>query len=123
MAEASATLVRSRQAIVEHIEQGAYPPRRGETPGRFARLRNVGGTWWRDHPAHLVFDLATPVISKFAGRYPWWFLAVAAASGALVARTRPWRLLSASALLAIAKSTQLSRLVRPALFALRRLRP
>lgn len=120
VSKAVARLARSRQAILAHIEQGAHPPVRGETSDWFARLRNAGSTWWRDHPAHLVLELATPVVSKFAGRCPWWFLGVAAAGGALAARTRPWRLLSASALLAVAKSSQLSRLVLPALSALQR---
>jgi hypothetical protein len=120
VSEAVSRLSRSRLAIIEHIEHTSQQRGRAEPAGRFARLGKAATGWWRYHPAHLVLDLATPVVSRCAGRHPWWFLALAAASGALVDRVRPWRLLSLSALITVAKSTQLASLVLPAISALRR---
>lgn len=115
---AVARLARSRQAIIEQIAQPPQRPEQAEPEGWFARLRAVAGTWWRHHPAHLGVELATPVLSRYASRSPWRFLALAAAGGALVAIVRPWRLLSVTGLLvAVAKSSQFSSLLLSALSA------
>ena len=111
-------LARSRLAITGQIAQPWQATARGAPVGGFPRLKLAARTWWSDHPAHLVLDLATPVVSKYTGRSPWWFLAGAATSGAVVAKVRPWRLLSLSGLLAIAKSSQLPSLLLSALTAL-----
>jgi hypothetical protein len=120
MSEAVARLARSRLAIVEQMRPASQRLAGGQPAGCIARLGHATSAWWRHHPVHLVLDVAKPVVSYFAARYPFGFLAVAAASGALIDRARPWRLLSGSGVIAIAKSLQLSRLVLPALSALRR---
>lgn len=114
--DAASRLARSRLAIIEQIAQPSQRPGPGEPAGWFTRLAAAAGTWWRHHPAHLALELATPVVSNYARRRPWQFLALAAASGALIAIVRPWRLLSITGLLvAVAKSSQLSSLLLSAL--------
>jgi hypothetical protein len=89
---------------------------RGRGNGRFTRFRRAVSAWWRHHPAHLGLELATPALSEYAARRPFRYLGIAAAVGALVMITRPWRMVSATGLLlALAKSSQLSGLVMSAL--------
>jgi hypothetical protein len=115
VSEAVSRLARSRLAFLGHIGPASHPPTRGEPAGWFARLRVAARTRWREHPASVVLELARPVLSKYVRGSPWWFLAGAAASGAVVAKVRPWRLLSLSGLVAVAKSFQLPSLMFSAL--------
>ncbi|MFC5610253.1 hypothetical protein [Variovorax soli] len=62
--------------------------------------RGVARHWWQRHPLHAAGQLARPVLEKYAREEPLKLVAVAAAVGAAVVLTRPWRLLSASALVA-----------------------
>ncbi len=104
------------------IEPAAYEP---GVAGRTAQARRwltsgqrVVGAWWRQHPAHLGVELATPMLSSFAGRRPVVYLGGAAVLGALIVVTRPWRLISATGLVvAILKSSQLSGMVMSAMSA------
>jgi hypothetical protein len=110
-------LARTRAAIARQIELRADGPdaarragadaHEGRPPARwFRRFSAVATTWWRGHPAHLVLDLATPALSRYASRKPRQFAGMAAAAGAVIAIARPWRLLSVTGtLLAVAKST------------------
>lgn len=66
--------------------------------GRFAGLGEAGRTYWANHPARLVVELATPPMSAYAQRRPFTFLALAAVTGAIVVIARPWRLISVSGL-------------------------
>lgn len=76
---------------------------------RFAGLGEAGRSYWQHHPARLVVELATPVLSKYAQRSPIGYLAAAAAAGAVIYLARPWRLISVSGLaLAALRSPQLS---------------
>jgi len=60
--------------------------------------------------------MATPALSAYAARKPVQFLGIAAAVGAVVVVTRPWRLISLTGVLvALAKSSQLSGLVMSAM--------
>ncbi|MEJ8836715.1 hypothetical protein [Ramlibacter sp. AN1133] len=118
MSKAVSRLARSRQAISEQMAQATQRPQRGEAGGWFARLRAAGSTWWRYHPVHLGLQLATPFVSACASRWPWPFLAVAAASGALIAVTRPWRLLAVSGVgAAVARFSRLPALLLSGLAA------
>ena len=84
--------------------------------GWFGYARHALGTWWRHHPAHMGVELATPALSAYAARKPVQYLAIAAAAGALLMLTRPWRLVSLTGVLvALAKSSQLSSLVLSAM--------
>jgi hypothetical protein len=63
--------------------------------------RNMARRWWQRHPLHAAGQLAHPLLQGYASRHPAKLLAGAAAVGSLLALTRPWRLLSGTALLAL----------------------
>jgi len=137
MSDAADKLARTRLAIIEQIHGRERRPERRESADLeqdalhsesrwesirsrpvswFATAKRAAGGWWQQHPAHLGVELATPVLSDYAGRKPVQFLAIAAAVGAVVVITRPWRLISATGLLmAVLKSSQLSGMVMAAM--------
>jgi hypothetical protein len=138
MSEAADRLAKTRLAIIAQIHGRERRPGRGgaefepngldgderwEASGSgpaswFAGLKRAVGGWWRQHPAHLGLELATPALSEYAGRKPVQFLAIAAVVGAVAVVTRPWRLISVTGLLmALVKSSQLSGLVMSAMSA------
>ncbi|HWI77633.1 MAG TPA: hypothetical protein VNS31_00445 [Ramlibacter sp.] len=126
-------------AIIEQIHRRERRPERRENTGLehdpsdgdgrweasgsgpaswFATARRAVSGWWRNHPAHLGLELATPALSDYAGRKPVQFLAIAAVAGAVAMVARPWRLISATGLLmALLKSSQLSGLIMSAMSA------
>ena len=63
-------------------------------------IRNLIGRWWNRHPANAAGQLAGPLLEHYARQKPVKLLAISAGVGALVVLTKPWRLLSATALLA-----------------------
>lgn len=119
----------SRRALVQHLRGDPTPeapraealpgvPRKRSKPGLFDRftwmpmVRSVAERWWRRHPANAVGQLARPVLDRCARDQPGKLLAVAAASGALIVLVRPWRLLSAGALVAaLMKSSDIADMV------------
>ena len=141
MSDAARRLAQTRLAIIEEIDQrehrgdkrdatqardsghepaseSARGRSRGRASGWFGGVRHALGTWWRHHPAHMAVEVATPALSVYAGKRPLRFLGIAAAVGALVVVTRPWRLISVTGLLvAVVKSSQLSGLLMSALSA------
>lgn len=138
MSDAAGKLAKTRLAIIEQIHRRERHPERGgadlDQEGRsaderweesgsgpaswFAGLKRAASGWWREHPARLGLELATPALSEYAGRKPVQFLAIAAAAGAVVMIARPWRLISITGLLvALLKSSQLSGLVMSAMSA------
>lgn len=139
MSAAADKLVRSRQAILEHIarRQRRHDPRElppdgdaegyafadeGEPAARgsgwFGHLAHAVRTWWRYHPAHMAVELATPVMRGYARRKPLQLLAISAAAGAALTFARPWKLISLTTLIvALLKSSQLSNLLMAAMSA------
>jgi hypothetical protein len=130
MSEASDRLARSRLAIVQHIHRkdrkqemreemsetareaasAEWEDDRGESGpmGWIGRAQRALSAWWRYHPAHMAADIATPVLASYARRKPAQMLGIAALAGAVLVFARPWRLMSASALiLALVKSSHL----------------
>lgn len=102
----------SRHALISHLQgdDGSRP----QAPDRPSLLdglawapvaRGVARHWWQRHPLHAAGQLARPVLEKYAREEPLKLVAVAAAVGAAVVLTRPWRLLSASAVVATAFKT------------------
>lgn len=67
--------------------------------------RSVVERWWRRHPAHAAGQLARPLLERYARKEPAKLMAIAAATGAVVVLVRPWRLLSATAVLAAVLKT------------------
>ena len=140
MSDASDKLARSRQAILEHVARrhrkhdprevpeqdfagadayAAYeedPPDPGS--GWFGHFRHVVRTWWRYHPAHMVVDLATPMMRGYARRKPVQLLAISLAAGAVLTFARPWKLISVGTIIvALLKSGQMSHLFTAAMSA------
>lgn len=140
MSEASDKLARSRQAILDHIarRERRHDPRMetaggfaepGEPPyeddtttdpgsGWFGRMKHAVRTWWRYHPAHMVVDLASPLMREYARRKPVQLLGISLAAGAMLTFARPWKLISVGTILvALLKSGQLSHLITAAMSA------
>ena len=140
MSEASDKLARSRQAILEHVakrhrrhdpreetaqgfadpEGSAYTQDDDPDPGSgwFGHMKHVVRTWWRYHPAHMVVDLATPLMRGYAQRKPLQLLGISMAAGAVLTFARPWKLISVGTILvAVLKSGQLSHLLTAAMSA------
>lgn len=141
MSAAGDRLAASRRAIIEHAHRKdrrresataqAFAGEAGEPPGDdepgtagrdgwFGGLSHALGAWWRNHPAHMALELATPALSGYARRKPLQFLGIAAAAGAVFLVARPWKLISATGLLmAVLKSSQVTGLVVQAMSAAR----
>jgi hypothetical protein len=143
MSDAGDKLASSRQAILEHIARrqrkhdpreehaetfgeaeayAAYPDEDDEPvdygEGWFAHMRHALSAWWRYHPAHMVVDLASPLMRGYARRKPWQLLGISLAAGAVVTFARPWKLISiGTLLLVVLKSAPLSHLLTAALHA------
>lgn len=119
----------SRRALVQHLRGDPPPelprsegvssiPRKPGKTGLLDRItwmpmvRSVAQRWWRRHPANAVGQLARPVLDRYARDQPGKLVAVAAASGALIVLVRPWRLLSAGAIVAaLMKSSDIADMV------------
>lgn len=123
----------SRRALVQHLRGDPPPdavpphgptdrPRKRASGGLLDRItermtwmpmvRSVAERWWRRHPANAVGQLARPVLDRYARQQPGKLVAVAAASGALIVLVRPWRLLSAGAIVAaLMKSSDIADMV------------
>jgi hypothetical protein len=145
MSAAGDKLARNRQAILEHIarRQRKHDPREERVEGLgggssegyarypdeddepvdygegwFAHMRHAARTWWRYHPAHMVVDLASPLMRNYARRKPMQLLGISLGIGALLTFARPWKLISIGTLiLAVLKSSQLSHLLTAAMHA------
>lgn len=114
-------LAASRAALLAELSGHApapqsRPPTDGEPPpsqatGWYAAVpwlplgRRVAERWWRRHPANAVLQLARPALERRARDQPAQLMLAAAATGAVLVVVRPWRLLSATALLALVLKT------------------
>ena len=126
-------LAASRQAIVRHMTRDSQSSgNRGEHPfdeadeartapeGTWKVVRSAMRAWWHHHPLSAAFDLARPVIGKFAQEQPLKLLGIAAGIGAAAVVLRPWRLISlGGVLLATLKSSQLTGAIHSMLSASR----
>lgn len=138
MSDASDKLARSRQAILDHVarRERRHDPRMetadgfaepGEPPyedttdpgsGWFGHMKHAVRTWWRYHPAHMVVDLASPLMREYARQKPVQLLGISLAAGALLTFARPWKLISVGTIVvALLKSGQLSHLITAAMSA------
>ncbi|MBO9512952.1 MAG: hypothetical protein J7549_02455 [Variovorax sp.] len=113
----------SRRALIDQLQGDAGEPDPNwldEAPDESPRHANhatagsgawaaVAGhvvrRWWRRHPANAAGQLARPLLERYAREQPVKLMATAAAAGALVVLIRPWRLLSATAILATVLKT------------------
>lgn len=129
-------LNRSRLAIIDYLEgrerkgerPGAYDdaqprgdageqrPRRPSRGGWIGGVSGAARAWWRQHPAQMALEMATPTLEAYMRRRPFLVLGISAGVGVVLVVTRPWRLISLTTLVvAIVKSSQLSGVVMSAL--------
>ncbi len=74
-------------------------------------LQHTARAWWQSHPAHLALEVAEPLFDKYVRAHPGKVLTLAAATGAALVLTQPWRLISVTGLwVAAARSTPMSAL-------------
>jgi len=110
-------LAASRQAIVRQMNHETAEPGHASNAdgGESAAIDASSSTWqlatqvvsgwWRNHPAHLAVEIATPLLKTYAEEKPLKLLGAAAAAGAAVVLFRPWRLMSLSGVLMTALKT------------------
>lgn len=118
----------TRAALVKQMAQGGrhedgYPYDDSDVLGRNSTSASAGGgawkvvkralqAWWEHNPAHLVVDLARPVLARYAVKKPLQLLGLSAGIGAAAVLVRPWRLVSLTGLaLAALKSSRVSSVV------------
>lgn len=94
--DAPDTARRERQGQAAHGNDAQ--PGAGGPSGLLDRLRRA----WEAHPAHLAVEVAGPMLARWSARHPQRLLALAALLGAALVLARPWRLLPAGALGALA---------------------
>ena len=73
------------------------------------RVSYAARMWWHRHPASAAVELARPLLNDYARAHPFNLLGISVAAGAALVVIRPWRMISASALVVAAvKSSGLS---------------
>jgi hypothetical protein len=98
----------SRYAITKHMTRGRahnlsdeddeadlLPP----PQGLWSKLRFLGRSWWRNHPANYAVQIVRPSLDDYAAKQPFKLVGIAAAVGAVAVLIRPWRVLPMTALL------------------------
>ena len=70
--------------------------------GTLGKIKYAVRMWWHRHPASAAVELATPVLSDYAAVHPFRLVGISAIAGAAIVVIRPWRMVSASALLVAA---------------------
>lgn len=70
--------------------------------GALSKIKYAARVWWHRHPASAAAELARPFLNDYARVHPFKLLGAAAVAGAAIAVIRPWRMVSASALLVAA---------------------
>lgn len=116
----------SRKAIVRHMNRhhrdieerfgsdideanGNGPGIASSEPSILGRVKYAARMWWHRHPASAAVELASPLLNDYARVHPFKLLGISVAAGAALVVVRPWRMMSASALLVAAvKSSGLS---------------
>lgn len=117
----------SRKAIVRHmnrhhrdveerfdsdsdaVNEVAGPDAAYPEHGVLSRIKYAARMWWHRHPASAAVELARPLLDDYARAHPFNLLGISVAAGAALVVVRPWRMISASALVVAAvKSSGLS---------------
>lgn len=82
----------------------------GHSPqGKLSLIKHALQIWWHRHPASMAVELSRPLLDDYARTHPFKLLGISAGAGAALVVLRPWRLISAGALLGTAlKSSGLS---------------
>ncbi len=117
-----ARLAISRRAIVRHMHHDEHEEDNPGSHGRllidgqspqsdstWAIIKHAVRAWWQHHPVSAAFDLAEPVVSRYARDKPFKLLGIAAGAGVAIAVFKPWRLISLGGVLfAAMKSSDIS---------------
>ena len=117
-----ARLAISRRAIVRHMHHDDHNPENPhpsdpllfdaqttESSGTWGIVKHAVRAWWQHHPVSAAFDLAEPLVSRYARDKPFKLLGIAAGAGVAIAVVKPWRLISlGGVLLAAMKSSDIS---------------
>ncbi len=78
-------------------------------PSVLEKIKYAARMWWHRHPASAAVELASPLLNDYVRAHPFKLLGISAAAGAALVVIKPWRMISASALLVAAvKSSGLS---------------
>ena len=127
-------LALSRQALMQHMDgdtkrgragsrraakagaddefQDDYSQDEDDFGGPWNLLRLALSSWWRQHPASIATDIASPLLQRFAQDKPLQLIGIAAGVGAAAVLIKPWRLISiGSVLWASLKSSDLTGIV------------
>lgn len=82
----------------------------GHSPqGKLSLIKHALQIWWHRQPASMAVELSRPLLNEYARTHPFQLLGISAGAGAALVVLRPWRLISAGALLGTAlKSSGLS---------------
>lgn len=114
-------LALSRQALVRHMDsdtkRGRASSKRAvkasgdddyaddlrehhsDFSGPWNLIRLALGSWWRQHPASIATDIATPLLQRYAQDKPLQLIGIAAGVGAAAVLIKPWRLISIGSVL------------------------
>ena len=97
----AAERVEKRAATQQNDAQsGEKTAANADTGFNWTALLGVGvASWWHEHPARSAVLLIESATAEYARRKPLQVVTVAAAVGAAVVLLRPWRMVSATALL------------------------
>lgn len=83
-----------------HLEETqASNPSTHFRQGGIGRIRHAARIWWHRHPASAALELANPLLDEYAKAHPFKLVGISAAAGAAFVLVKPWRMISASALL------------------------
>lgn len=114
-------LALSRKALVKHMSRHSqvhenhapFDVDSGESStspassGTWNILKYALRVWWHNHPASAVVELGHPLLEDYAQAHPFKLLGVSVVAGATIVVVKPWRMISAGALLAALKSSGL----------------
>ena len=117
-----ARLAISRKAIVRHMHHDDQNLENSDSSGRLLAdgqssesastwgiIKRAVRGWWQHHPVSVAFELAEPVVSRYARDKPFKLLGIAAGAGVAIAVLKPWRLISLGGILfAAMKSSDIS---------------
>jgi hypothetical protein len=88
---------------------GGVRPGHGHSDSNWSVIKKTVAVWWHHHPAHVAFDVATPVVESYTRNHPLKVLGIAAGLGAAAVWIKPWRLVSMGGLAALAlRSTNIT---------------
>ena len=93
-------LTRSREALLTPHALRAKAMAAHDDVDWIPIAHKAAAHWWKRHPANAAMKLARPMLERYGRQQPGKLVLIAAATGAVTVLVKPWRLLSATALIA-----------------------